>query len=407
MRKECAGRVAKKAHLAAGLDIGSVWTRMVVVTLEEGQVRYRAHAAAPSRGWRRGQIADQASVAEAVTQVVREAEARAGAQIDGAVVGVGGPSVRSQQGRGLYEFGRRRSVEQGDIVYAIELAARARLDEDRYLLQVLPQDFTVDGRPPIPHPLNVECERLEAHALLVTASAQEHQALVSAVNQGHLRLDETVFEAMAAGYASVLPEERAGGVAVIDIGGQSTNVAFYDGDSMLCALGLPISGDHFTRDLGELKALSFEEAERLKFAHGCALLGLTADNIVIELPAEAGRPGREISRRDLIEILEARAGQLYELVERCRVRFAREMALREGVVLCGGGSLLEGMVEMAEKVLGCPARLGFARGIQGWPDALQTPVWTTAAGLAMYSARLQVRKAKQTGPSILSLFTGK
>lgn len=399
--------MGRKAQLVAGLDLGSVWTRLVVLSLEEGEVAYRAHAAVLSRGWHRGQIADQAAVAECVEQTVKEAEARAGEQIDGAVVGVGGPSVRSQQGRGLYDFGRRRTVEQGDIAYAIELAARARLDEDRHLLQVLPQDFTVDGRPPIPHPLNVECERLEAHALLVTASAQEHQALVSAVNQGHLRLDETVFEAMAAAYASVLPEERAGGVAVVDIGGHSTNVALYDGDAMLCAVGLPISGDHFTRDLGELKALSFEEAERLKFAHGCALLGLTADNIIIELPAEAGRPAREINRRDLIEILEARAGQLFELVEQCRVRFARGMALREGVVLCGGGAQMEGMVEMAEKVLGCPARLGFARGIAGWPEAVDEPVWTTAAGLAMYGARLQARKEKQAWPTIGSLFKRK
>ncbi len=399
--------MAKKYQLAVGLDIGSVWTRLVLVSVEEGRLQYRGHSAVLSRGWHRGQILDQSAVAETVRQVVREAEAKSGDQIGTAVVGVGGPAVRSQQGRGLYEFGHRRPVEHGDMVYAIDLAARARLDDDRFLLQVLPQDFTVDGRPPIPHPLNIDCLRLEAHALLITTSAQEHQALVSAVHQAHLRVQETAFEAMAAAYASILADERAGGVALVDIGAHSTNVAFYDGDSMLFAVGLPVSGDHFTRDIGELKALSFEEAERLKFAHGCALLGLTADNIIIEMPSEGGRPAREINRRDLIEILEARAGQLFDMVERCRVRFARDVALREGVVLCGGGSQMEGMVEMAEKVLGCPARLGFARGIAGWPEELMTPVWTTAAGLAMYSGRLQSRKEKSGGPSIFSLFTGK
>ena len=174
----------------------------------------------------------------------------------------------------------------------------------------------------------------------------------------------------------------------------------------MAAASIPICGDHFTRDVGELKALSFEDAERLKFVHGCALLGLTADNIVIELPSEGGRPGREINRRDLVEILEARAAQLFELVDKCRVRYSRDLALREGVVLCGGGSQLEGMVEMAEKVLGCPARLGFPRGILDWPDDLLTPVWTTCAGLAMYSARLQNRKDKPGGPSIWSLIKG-
>jgi cell division protein FtsA len=177
---------------------------------------------------------------------------------------------------------------------------------------------------------------------------------------------------------------------------------------MLYAAGLPISGDHFTRDLGELKALSYDESDRLKLAHGCALLGLSADNIIIELPAEGGRPAREVNRRELIEILEARALQLFEIIENRRVRFARDLALREGVVLTGGGSLLEGMVEVAEKVLSCPARLGFPRGIDDWPDELMTPLWTVAAGLSMYSGRLQLRKDKgSTGPSFWSLFTSK
>jgi cell division protein FtsA len=399
--------VPAKPQIAVGLDIGSAWTRAAVLSFEEGILTYRGHSAVPSRGWHRGQIADQSAVAESVRHAVHEAEARSGEQIGSATIGVGGPAIRSQQGRGLYEFGHRRSIEHGDLVYAIELAARARLDEDRLLLQVLPQDFTIDGRTPMPHPLNIDCQRLEAHALLITASMQEHQALISAVHQAHLRVEETVFEGMAAAYACVLGDERAGGVALLDIGAHSTDLVIYDGDSMLFALGMPLSGDHFSRDLGELKALSFDEAERVKLAHGCALVGLTADNIVIELPPEAGRPGREINRRELIEILEARAVQLFELTDRCRTRFARDVQLREGLVLCGGGAQLEGMVEAAEKVLGCPARLGFPRGIRQWPDELMTPVWTTCAGLAMYSARLRSRKEKPGGVSFWNLFTGK
>lgn len=399
--------MSKKPQTAVGLDIGSAWTRVAVLSLESGSLRYAGHSAVPSAGWHRGQIADQSAVAATIRQAVKEAEAVSGVQIGGAVVGVGGPSVRSHQGRGLYEFGHRRLIERADLIYSVELAARARLDEDRFLLQVLPQDFTVDGQPPIPHPLHIECQRLEAHALLITTSKQEHQALLSAVHQAHLRVEETVFEAMAGAYSSVLAEERMGGVSVMDIGAHSTNVVFYDGDSMLYAAGLPISGDHFTRDICELKALSFEEAERLKFAHGCALLGLTADNIIIELPAEPGRPGREINRRELIEILEARAAQMFEYCDRLRSRFARDLVLREGVVLTGGGCLLEGLVELAEKVLGCPARLGFPRGILDAPDEVMNPVWAGPIGLAMYSARLQARKEKGGGPSFWSLFTGR
>jgi cell division protein FtsA len=390
------------------LDAGSVWTRVAVLALQDGAVTYAGHGCVPSRGWHKGVIADQSAVADSVRAAIREAEASCGEPIASAVVGAGGPSIRCQQARGLYEFGTRRPIERGDLQYAIDLASRARLDEDRFLLQVCPQDFTVDGRPPLAHPLNIDCQRLEAHALLVTCSAQEHQALVSAIHQAHLKVDETVFESMAAAYASVFAEERSGGVGVFDVGGQSSQAVYYDGDSMLYAIGMPVSGDHFTRDIGECKALSFDEAERIKFAHGCALVGLSSDNIIIELPAEAGRPGREISRRELTEILEARATQAFKLVERFRVQGAHDVPLREGVVLVGGGCLLEGMVDVAERVLGCPARLGFPRGIANWPEELNTPLWTTAAGLGMYSAKLQTRKEKSSrGVSFWSLFTGK
>ncbi len=399
--------MTRKPIIAVGLDAGGGWTRGMALSVDGNRVQYRAHAALPSQGWRKGQIADQTKVAACAREVLAELEPLIGEPVGSVVVGVGGPSVRSQQGRGLYEFGHHRPIERGDMIYAIELAARARLDEDRLLLQVLPQDFTVDGRAPSAHPLGVDCQRLEAHALLVTASLQEHQTLLSAMHQAHVRVEETVFEAMAAAYASVLPDEREGGVAVVDIGAHSTNICFYDGDAMKYAIGVPLSGEHFTRDIGELKGLSYEEAERLKTTHGCALLGLTHDNIIIELPAEGGRPARDISRREVVEILEARAVQLFEFVEKLRVTQAKNLPLREGVVLCGGGSQLEGMVEVAEKILGCPARLGLPRGIAGLPEGLVSPVWTVAAGLAMYCARMQVRKEKTTGPSFWGLFTGR
>ncbi len=399
--------MAKQVQLAAGLDLGSNWTRLVVVSLENGLVRYETHAAEVSRGWRRGQIADQNAVAATVRQVFERCARSLRETPVSAVVGIGGPGVRCQQGRGVYDFGPRRRVQQDDIVQALKLASQTPLDPDRMLLQVLPQDFTLDGRPPIPHPLNVECERFEAHALLVTASRQEHQTVVSAVQQAGVQVEETVFEAMAAAYACILPEERSSGVALADIGAHSANIVFYDGDAMLFAAGLPISGDHFTRDLCTIHGVSYEEAERLKLAYGCVHTSPSGDNIIIELPAEGGRAGREISRRALIETLEARAGQLFEIVEACRQRYARDLQLGEGLVLCGGGAMLEGMVQEAERLLHCPARLGMTRGVLEWPEELCSPAWTTAAGLAMYSARLQSRREGSAAAGLFGLFRGK
>ena len=397
--------MSRRADIAVGLDVGSAWTRVFVLLVEGGVMRHAGHGAVHSRGWHKGQIQDQNAVAESIREAMLAARESSGYDIGSAVVGVGGPTVRSQQGRGVYDFGHPRRITREDLAYAVKLAALAPLEEDRVLLQVLPQDFTVDGQPPTLHPLNVECLRLEAHALLITVGAQEHQTLLSAVQQARIDVEETVFEAMAASYASVLGEERAGGAAILDLGAHSSGIVYYDGDLALFAIGMPFSGEHFTRDISEVKALSLEESEDVKMKHGCALLGLTADNIVIELPPAPGRPGRELSRRDLIEILEARATQIFQYVERFRVDYARQLSLHEGLVLCGGATQMEGLVEVSELVLGCQSRLGFIRGVDQIPDEIATPEWTTVAGLAMYSAKLQQRKTRTPGPRLLNLFS--
>ncbi|MGC8882725.1 MAG: cell division protein FtsA [Bryobacteraceae bacterium] len=399
--------MARNIEIAAGLDVGSHWVRLVAVSVEDGFVHYRAHAAALSRGWHRGQIADQTALAASIRSVFEECARRLGQPVISAVVGVGGPNVRCRQGRGVYDFGPRRPIQKEDLEQSVKFAMQSPVEAGRMLLQALPQDFTVDGGPPVPHPIGVECERLEAHVLLVTVPRQEHEALVSTVQQANVQVEETVFEAMAAAYASILPEERACGVALADIGAHSTGIVFYDGESMLFAAGLPISGDHFTRDLCTVHGVAYEEAERLKLAYGCVHTSPGGDNIIIQLPSDSSRPGREISRRALIETLEARAGQLFSIIEDCRARFARDVQLGEGLVLCGGGSQMEGMVEEAERILHCPARLGVARGILEWPEELYSPVWTTAAGLAMYSARLQERRERRSGAGLLGLLWGK
>lgn len=399
--------MARNIEIAAGLDVGSNWIRLVAVTVEDGFVHYRAHAAALARGWRRSQIDNQNELAASIRAVFEECSRRLGQPLVSAVVGVGGPNVRCQQGRGVYDFGPRRPIQKEDLEQAVKFAMHTPVAADQVLLQALPQDFTVDGGPPVPHPIGVECERLEAHVLLITVPRQEHDALVSAVQLANVQVEDTVFEAMAAAYASILPEERACGVALADIGAHSTGLVFYDGDSMLFAIGLPISGDHFTRDIGAVHGVPYEEAERLKLAYGCVHTGPGGDNIIIQLPADSSRPGREISRRALIETLEARASQLFSIVEECRARRARGVHLGEGLVLCGGGAQMEGMVEEAERILHCPARLGITRGILEWPEELYSPAWTTAAGLAMYSARLQERRERRGGSGWLGLLRGK
>jgi cell division protein FtsA len=381
-----------KIQLAVGLDAGSSRTRCIVCALEGDQIRYLAHGLAPGAGWAKGRVTDQDALAASIRAAVVDAERGAHISIESATVGVGGVSIGGAQSRGLYEFGRPREVDEEDLAYAVKLASDVRLERDRMLLHVLPQDFTLDGRAGYRKPHKGVCSRLEANVHIVTGSYQEHQAVVSAVHLAGLAVEETVFEPMAAAYAALFQEERARGVALLDMGLHSTDLVIYDGDALLLAASIPVWADHLTRDIASIFKVTYEDAECLKQQYGCALLGLTADSSLIEVPSPEGRPPREARRSQLNEILEARAEELFIYVRTELQRVAMERSLFEGIVLTGGGALLNGMCDMAERVLNCQAGNGLTKGIGDWPEEMKSPLWTTAAGLALYSAKLKLHQ---------------
>lgn len=383
--------MANKTRLAAGIDLGSTNTRIVICALEEDSVCFLGHGEAPSQAWSRGRLSDQGALTQSIRFALHEAETRAKVSLDSAVLGVGG-CVSGVNSRGVYEFGRRREVEPDDLRYAVELAARVRLEEGRQVLQICPQDFTLDGRAGYRNPKGMLCARLEANVHVVTVSMQDHQALISAMHQSHLGVEESIFEGIAAAYAAVLPEDRARGVALVDIGAQSSHIALYDGEALLLATSLPVGADHFTRDVSWLLKVNYEDAENLKREYGWAITGTVSDHSLVEIPSAEGRGFREATRAQLNEILEARAEQIFEKIYSEILRVGMEQSLLEGAVLTGGGSVLPGMCDVAERVLNCQARNGLAMGIDKWPHELDNPVWTTAAGLAMYSGRLKMKR---------------
>ena len=386
---------AKLLQLAVGLDAGSSRTRCVICALEGEQIRYLSHGLSASHGWAKGRVVDQVAVAESLRAAVADAERGAQVSVDGVTLGIGGTEIQGAQSRGLYEFGRPREIDHDDLVYAVELATDVHMARDRMLLHVAPQDFTLDGRSGFRKPHRGVCSRLEANVHIVSCSIQQHQALVASAHLAHLAVEETVYEPMAAAYACARTEERARGVAIIDLGLDSSGMVVYDGEKLMLASNIPVTSDHLTRDVAVMFKVTYEDAEALKQQYGCAVLGLTADSTLIEVPSPEGRPSREARRSDLIEILEARAEQLFGFVRDELHRAGMSRSLLEGVMLTGGGAQLPGMWDMAEKVLDCQACTGLAKGIADWPEELEGPVWTTAAGLAFYSAKLKLHRSPQ------------
>jgi len=384
-----------KPVYAVGLDAGSRKMRMVICTLEDRRIRFLGCAAVESQGWNKGRIADQGAVTFSILEALREVEASLGISVGSCVVGMGGPTVRGGNGRGVVELGHVREIEQRDVNRVVERASRVQLQEDRMILQMCPQDFVVDDHPGHRDPRRMLASRLEINVHVITASIQEHNSLVGAINQAHLLVEESVFEAMAACYAAVLPEERREGIAVVDLGAHSTELVVYYGDSIHLASTVKICGDHFTRDLAQGLCLSFEDAELVKLEYGGALAERSTENALVELPTADDREPAQARHRFINQIIEARARELFRYVRGELARVGMDRALIGGVFLTGAASRMPDLLDVAKQELGCPTRFGLAFGIQDWPDGMNDPEWATAAGLAMYSAKLKAQDERQ------------
>lgn len=388
--------MSTKSIFATGVDAGSTQTRCVISLLEDRRLRLVGYGSVPSQGWSKSRIADQQAVSDCVLAAVEEAEAMAQTAIETVVAGMGGLTARGANCRGRMDFGRPREIEQRDINRAMDRAMHIQLQEDRMVLQLLPQDFVVDDHPGFHDPRKMMAAVIEANAHLVTISTQEHNNLIGAINRAHLSVDETVYEAIAGCYASVLPSDRREGVALIDIGAHSTEMVCYYGESAQLATSLKICGDHFSRDLAHAFRIPLESAVIVKHEFGGAVSYGTAENSTVELPVTEGHgrnghdsAAREAPRKFVNEILESRTVELFEMVRAELERAGMQRALSSGLVISGGGALLPGICDVAERVLDCPARIGLAQGFLDWPDELNDPAWTTAAGLSMYAARLR------------------
>ncbi len=385
--------MSDKFIFATGLDAGSTFTRCVIALLEGERLRVLGYGSVPSEGWSKSRISNQQAVSACVLAAVEEAEAMAQTTIETVVAGMGGLTARGANSRGRMDLGRPREIEQRDINRSMERALRIQLTEDRMVLQMLPQDFVIDDQPGFHDPRKMQASVIEANAHLITISAQEHNNLLGAINGAHLAVDETIFEAIAGCYAAVLPEDRREGVAHVDIGAHSTELVCYYGESAQMATSLRICGDHFSRDLAHALRIPLESAAIVKHEFGGAVSHGTAEHSRVELPMAGLGPaegmGREASRKTINEILESRTVELFEMVQAELARVGMQRAISSGLVISGGGALLPGICDVAEKVLQCPARIGLAQGFQDWPEELNDPAWTTAGGLAMYAARLR------------------
>ncbi|HEX7961697.1 MAG TPA: cell division protein FtsA [Terriglobales bacterium] len=397
-------------NLITVIDVGSAKTCVLIGESGEAGLRYRGHAVTPSNGSRKGVITDLEKAITSIQQAVEQVEHSASAQVERAVIGIGGSHIRGVNSRGGIPLGvRPREIFREELRQAVERARAISLPADRQTLHLLPQEFIVDDQGSIQDPVGMVATRLEVNAHIVTAASAAAQNLVTAANRAGIHVDDVVFEGLACADAILQPDERELGVCLLDIGAGSTEIiVFYEG-AVAHSAAIPIGGDHFTNDIAVGLRTPVHEAEKIKKLFGCAVVTAVPEGHEIEVPAVAERPSRMMSQRFIAEILEPRARELFEMV-RDNLRQAGVLeALGAGCVLTGGGARLAAIAEIAEQVLRCPIRVGGAAGLARMPANFAEPEFCTAVGLLLYTHRSRagrIHQQQRFTERVRSLFVG-
>ena len=377
-------------HIAA-LDIGTTEIRMVVGEVAENEkLEVVGISRAPSHGVRRGVVVNIEAAGEAIKTAANEAEAMSGLPVDTVYVGLGGANLRGMNSRGVVAVRHNRIISEEDISRVIEQARAISVPTDREIIEVLPQEFIVDGQDGIVNPIEFLGMRLEAAVHVVTSPLSARQNVVKAVNYARMEVADTVVNHLAGVEATLTSEEREYGAAIIDIGADITNLTIMHRDAVRHTAVFPVGGSHLTNDIAVGLRTPVPEAERIKRNEGCALAPLMDEkerSRAIEIPTVGGRQPRIISRQILCEILQPRAEDIFGYVFDEIQRAGYEKQMLSSVVLVGGGSLLEGMVEMAEQVLDLPARHGMPSYVGGLSGEVNSPAFATVVGIMLYGAQ--------------------
>ena len=414
--------MAKRDQILVGLDIGTTKICAIVSEVtEEGTLSIIGVGSSPSRGLRKGVVVDIESTVESIKKAVEEAELMAAVQINSVYTGIAGSHISAENCKGVVALKKaelmaavqinsvytgiagshisaenckgvvalkKAEVTRDDIHRAIESARTlAVIPHERRILHVLPREFMVDGQEGVREPLGLSGNRLEVNVHVITGAVTSAQNIIKSVNRAGLDVVDIILQPLASSEAVLSQEERDLGVAMVDLGGGTTDLAIYLDGSIRHSAVLPIGGQNLTKDLAIGLLTSQTEAEKIKVQHGVTRTELVQGHETVEVPSVGDRPARTFSRRDIAEILEPRVEEMFELVRREITRAGYEGMLGAGVVVTGGTSLLEGMPDAAEHVLNLPARRGVPTGIGGLRDIVSNPMHATGVGLLLHARR--------------------
>ncbi len=372
------------SRLIVGLDIGTSKVLAIVGEVNPaGEIEIIGVGHHPARGMRKGVVANIESTVQSIQRAVEEAELMAGCQIYSVYAGIAGAHISSFNSHGVVAI-RDREVDQSDVERVIEAARALAIPNDQKILHILPQEFVIDGQEGIREPIGMSGVRLEAKVHIITGAVSAAQNIIKCIRRCGLEVDDVILEQLASSQAVVTDDERDLGVCLVDIGGGTTDIAVFTEGAIRHTAVIPIAGDQVTNDIAVALRTPTQAAEEIKKKYGCALAQFAHGNETIETPSVGERPPRKLARQTLAEVIEPRVEELYELVRNELRRSGFEELVGSGVVLTGGSSKMEGMVELAEEVFHMPVRLGLPGYVGGLSEVVKNPIYSTGVGLIQF-----------------------
>jgi len=381
--------LTKKNKYIVGLDVGTTKTCTVICELgDKNELTVIGMGSTESKGLRKGVVVNLDATVSAIKRAVEEAEKAAGTSIESAYVGLSGVHVKSFNSRGAVAItAQNREICKEDIRRVIETAKAVSLPTDREIVHVLPQEFVVDGQDGIGDPLGLLGTRLEVNCHIVTSSTTAAQNIVTAANRSGIIVADTVLQQLASAESTLTADDKELGVALVDIGGGTTDLAVFAQGAIRHTSILPLGGDQITNDIAVGLRTSIPEAEKIKRRYGCALSTLIAEDVSFEVPSVGGRQPKSISKKILCEIIQPRVEEIVGLTHEEVKQAGMETTLGAGIVVTGGSVLLEGVIDVTEQTFELPARKGIPAGLKGTAEVLSNPIYATVVGLVLYGYR--------------------
>lgn len=378
--------MGKKERTIVGLDIGTTKICTVVGEIRDGQIDIIGIGTSPSKGLRKGVVINIESTVQSIRKAVEEAELMAGCHITSVYAGIAGGHIKGVNSHGVIAV-KNKEITLNDVKRVVDAASAIAIPMDREVIHVIPQEFIVDDQDGIRDPVGMSGVRLEGKVHIITGAITSAQNIIKCANKAGLDVDDIVLEQLGSSEAVLTLEEKELGAAIIDIGGGTTDLIIFSNGSIKHTAVFSLAGSHVTNDISVGLRTPIEEAEKIKIRYGCALTSMVRKDETIEVPSVGGRKPRILSRQTLAEIIEPRMEEILSIVHDEIVKIGYRNMIVSGLILTGGGAILEGVPELAEQIFNLPVRRGTPIGIEGLVDLVNSPLYATGVGLVLYGCR--------------------